>query len=108
MPDADAPGTVANDAEASGTVANVADVSGTVATDAERLIQLHVQADAEGGAGGEGRTVVIGLGLEIEDVVDGRVDTYASPKIVLQNQAPDGISLIHIGAPGLRMPLAAA
>ena len=60
------------------------------------LIQIDGDADAEAGACGERRGVVIGLRLVIKEVVDGGVHVDASPQMVLEHQFPDGITLIDI------------
>ena len=64
----------------------------------QNLLQVHRQAYAEAGACGQRRTIVIRLGFVIKDVVDGGVETDASPDVVLEHQFPDGVALIDIGA----------
>ena len=72
------------------------------------LVEVNGEADAEGGAGGEGREIVVGLGLVVEEVVDGRVQVQAAPDVVLEHELPDGVALVDGGVARLWLALAPA
>ena len=66
------------------------------------FIQVNGEANAEGSPFRQGRTIIISLGLVIEEVVDGGVDVHAPPNMVLKHEFPDGVALVHILLPRLR------
>ena len=71
-------------------------------------IHIEGEADAEGGAGGERRAIVVRLRLVVEEVVDGGGEADAAPEVVLEHEAPDGVALIDVGTARLGLALAAA
>ena len=71
------------------------------------FVQVNRQTYGEGCASGERRAIVIGLGLVIEEVVNGGVEGEATPDVLLQHQSPDGVALVHIGAARLWLALSA-
>ena len=71
-------------------------------------IQIDGEADAEGGARGERREIVIRLGLVVEQIVDGRVQMQAAPDVMLEHQLPDGIALIDGSIARLGLSLCAS
>ena len=62
------------------------------------FIQIDGEANAEGSPFRQGRTIIISLGLVIEEVVDGCIEGDTLPEMVLKHQFPDGIALIDIRA----------
>ena len=69
--------------------------------------QVNGNAYAEGGSRGQRRTIIVRLGLIVEEVVDGRIDGDATPYVVLQHQLPDGVALVNVRAARLRLALTA-
>jgi hypothetical protein len=71
----------------------------------DHFIQIDRQPDAEGYSCGERRRIVVPLRLVVEEVVDGGVEMDTTPEMMLKHEAPDGVTLIDIGATRLGLAL---